>query len=325
MRGSRGGSGRAWASPREVPMLHSMRPDPSPARLPESRPARMDLSIILVYYKSPDHLPRALDALAGDPAARGADTVVIDNDSRDGLAARLAASHPAARVVTNAANVGYARAVNQGIAATRGGYVLVMNPDCEVRPGAVAALAAHLDAHPRAGVAGPRIMNPDGTLEYSARAFPDHLTFLFNRYSLLTRVFPGNPFSRRYLMTDWDHASVRDVDWLSGACLLVRRAAIEAVGPMDEAFFMFNEDVDWCRRMKLAGWSNAFVAEAEVVHHIGASKSKVAPRVIWARHLGMIHYFRKHHPTHPVFEFLGAAVILSRAVVMLVANALRSN
>jgi GT2 family glycosyltransferase len=227
------------------------------------------------------------------------------------------------RVIANAENVGYARAVNQGVAGTTGEFVLVMNPDCEVRPGAIAALLAHLRAHPRTAIAGPRIENPDGTLEYSARAFPDHFTFLFNRYSLLTRLFPGNPWSRRYLLTDWDHASERAVDWLSGACLMVRRTAIGEVGGMDEAFFMFNEDVDWCRRMKLGGRDNVYVPAAVVVHRIGASKRRVAPRVIVSRHAGMIRYFRKHHPMNPVVAALAAALIYMRAGTMLVLNALK--
>jgi GT2 family glycosyltransferase len=284
----------------------------------------MQIAAVIINYKSRDALAEALRALATG-AGPAMEYVVIDNDSGDGTADMLRERFPEVRLIANRENVGYARAVNQGIAATSAPFVLVMNPDCVPRPGAIGALSAWLEAHPRAAIAGPRILNPDGSVEYSARSYPTPLTFLFNRYSLLTRLFPGNPWSRQYLLSDWDHASSREVDWLSGACLLVRRVAIAEVGGMDEAFFMFNEDVDWCRRMKLAGWSNAFVAEAEVVHHIGASKSKVAPRVIWARHVGMIHYFRKHHPSNPVFETLGAAVILARAGVMLFLNALRSH
>ena len=285
--------------------------------------SRMDLSVVIVAYKSRDALLECLAALEAGGGPGGREAVVVDNAPGDGSAEALAASFPAARHIANAENVGYARAVNQGIAATTGRYVLVMNPDCVVRPGAVAELAAHLDRHPRCAVVGPRILNPDGTLEYSARAFPDHLTFLFNRYSLLTRWFPGNPWSRRYLMTDWDHASVRDVDWLSGACMLVRREAIERVGAMDETFFMFNEDVDWCRRMKLGGWTVTYVPAATVVHHVGASRRKVAAKVIVERHRGMIHYFHKHHPSNPLVALATDALIMLRAGLMLTANALR--
>jgi GT2 family glycosyltransferase len=283
----------------------------------------MDLSVVTVNYRSLDHL---LVCLASIPAAApglGVEIVVIDNEQGSGVRAALAARFPQARVLENAENVGYARAVNQGIRASGGEFVLVLNPDCELEPGAVRTLVDYLRAHPRAAVAGPKILNPDGTLEYSARSFPTHLTFLFNRYSLLTRLFPNNPFSRRYLLTDWDHASVRGVDWLSGACLVVRRAAIERVGPMDEAFFMFNEDVDWCRRMKLAGFEVVYVPDAVIVHHVGASRRKVAARVIYGRHVGMIHYFHKHHPTNPLLALLADTLIMTRAGLMIAANALR--
>jgi len=283
----------------------------------------MDLSVVIVSYNSRDALPSCLTALRPELAGLAHEIVVVDNASRDGSPALLAAEYPDVRCFANPENVGYARAVNQAIAATSGALVLVMNPDCEVRPGAIAGLRRHLLEHAECAIAGPRILNPDGSLEYSARAFPDHLTFLFNRYSLLTRLFPGNPWSRRYLMSDWDHASERDVDWLSGACMLVRREAIDRVGPMDEAFFMFNEDVDWCRRMKVAGWRVSYVPAATVVHHIGASRHRVAPRVILARHRGMIHYFHKHHPTHPLLAAPADALIMLRAGLMLTANALR--
>ena len=285
----------------------------------------MDLSVILVSYKSREVLLACLRALQADARNTGIrlETVVVDNDSRDGTLEALAAEFPQVRVIANRENRGYARAVNQGLAATRAPLALVLNPDCEPHPGLLRALLDHAAAHPRTGIAGQKILNPDGSLEYSARSFPDHLTFLFNRYSLLTRLFPGNRFSRRYLLTDWDHASAREVDWVSGACMLARREAVAQVGGMDEAFFMFNEDVDWCRRMKLAGWAVSYEPAAAVVHHIGASRSRVAARVIWGRHLGMIHYFHKHHPTSPLLSLPADALILLRAALMILANALR--
>jgi GT2 family glycosyltransferase len=220
--------------------------------------------------------------------------------------------------------VGFARAVNQGLAATTGDVALLLNPDCELERGAITALLGHLRAHPRCGLAAPRIHNPDGTLEYSARSYPDHLTFLFNRYSLLTRLFPANPWSRRYLLTGWDHESVRDVDWVSGACMAARREAIAQVGPMDEGYFMFNEDVDWCRRMNAAGWRVTYVPQARAVHHVGASKGRVSSKVIWERHRGMVRYFHKHHPSNPPLAALAGVLVMARASVMIAANALKS-
>ncbi|HEY6868076.1 MAG TPA: glycosyltransferase family 2 protein, partial [Candidatus Eisenbacteria bacterium] len=204
-----------------------------------------------------------------------------------------------------------------------GPFVAVMNPDCELEPDALARLVAELRAHDDLAIVGPRILNPDRSLEYSARGFPEAMTFLFNRYSLMTKLFPRNRWSRRYLLSDWDHASVRDVDWVTGACMMVRRAAIEQVGGMDEAFFMFNEDVDWCRRMRLAGWTITYVPSAEILHHVGASRGPVTARVIVERHRGMIHYFRKHHPANPVVAACTDGFIMARAGVMLALNALK--
>jgi GT2 family glycosyltransferase len=283
----------------------------------------MDVSVVTVNYRSLAHLLPCLDSVREWSRGRAVEFVVVDNHPADGARSALGERFAEVRVIENAENVGYARAVNQGIRATSGEFVLVMNPDCEFRPGATGHLLDYLRAHPEAGIAAPKILNPDGTLEYSARSFPTQLTFLFNRYSLLTRLFPGNRFSRRYLLSDWDHASVRGVDWVSGACMMVRREAIDRVGPMDEAFFMFNEDVDWCRRMKLAGWEVVYVPDAVVVHHIGASRRKVSARVIYGRHRGMIHYFHKHHPTNPLLSLLADGLIMLRAGVMIAANALR--
>jgi len=291
----------------------------------------MDLSVVVVTYQSRDHILaclRSLDAGMRADAGRGAplawECVVLDNDSRDGTPEFVEHEAPWARLIRTGANLGYAKAVNRGIAATTGAFVLVLNPDCVWHPGAIHALAAWLAAHGRCGVAAPRILNPDGSLEYSARAYPDPFTFLFNRYSLLSRLWPGNPWTRRYLLLDWDHASPRSVDWVSGAAMLARRAAIDTVGAMDEAFFMFNEDVDWCRRMKLAGLGVVYVPDAVVVHHVGASRKKVAAKVIVERHRGMIHYFNKHHPANLLVQTMAASAIWMRAGAMLVRNALRT-
>jgi N-acetylglucosaminyl-diphospho-decaprenol L-rhamnosyltransferase len=283
----------------------------------------MDLSTVVVHYQSLETLPRCLEALATATSGWSAETVVVDNHSQDGVDVLLTRDFPGVHLIANRENLGYAKAVNQGIAATTGEFVLVMNPDCFLEPGAVTALVDHAREHPRVAVAGPQLLDTRGVIEYSARSFPDAASFLFNRYSLLTRLFPRNRFSRRYLLTDWDHRSVRDVDWLSGACLLVRREAIAEVGPMDEGFFMFNEDVDWCRRMKIGGWSVTYVPSARAVHEVGASRRRVASRVILERHRGMIRYFHKHHPTNPVVAALADSLILLRAGVMMTANALR--
>ena len=283
----------------------------------------MDLSVILVNYKMRDALLACMQSVADDAKGLVTEVVVVDNASGDGSRQAVAQRFPGARYIANPDNRGYARAVNQGLAATSGRYALIMNPDCDVKPGAIGALVRALDERPERAVAGPKILDGDGRLQYSCRAFPEPSTIFFNRYSLLTVLFPRNRYSQRYLMLDWDHASAREVDWLSGACMMVRREAVERVGGMDEHFFMFNEDVDWCRRFKLAGWTVLYEPAAVVVHHVGASRSKVATKVIVERHKGMIHYFHKHHPTPAPLSWIVDGVLMMRAGLMVAANALR--
>ncbi|MBI5168610.1 MAG: glycosyltransferase family 2 protein [Candidatus Eisenbacteria bacterium] len=283
----------------------------------------MDLSAVVVTWNSRAHVLECLRSLDRARGALTMDVFVVDNASSDDTVALVEREAPFARVVQTGGNLGYAKAVNRGIAASTGEFVLVLNPDCVVAPGAPEALVAWMRSHPRSGLAGPLIRNTDGSVEYSARSFPDHFTFLFNRYSLLTKLWPGNPWTRRYLLSDWDHASDREVDWVSGAAMCARRSAVERAGGMDETYFMFNEDVDWCHTMKKAGFTVDFVAAAEVTHHIGASKGRVSDKVILERHRGMIHYFRKHHRVNPLVDGLAAAFILLRARLMLAANALR--
>lgn len=287
----------------------------------------MDLSVVVVTYRSRDHILATLRSL--EPGLQPRDPmrpalqwecVVLDNDSLDGTPELVEQEAPFVRVVRTGANLGYAKAVNRGIAATTGRYVLVLNPDCEWRPGAIDALVRYADAKPRCAIAAPRIVNTDGSLEYSARSFPSPFAFLFNRYSLLSRLWPGNPWTRRYLMSDWDHRTPRAVDWVSGAAMLARRAAIEEVGGMDEAYFMFNEDVDWCRRMNMAGWTVEYAPEAETIHHIGASKGQVSNRVIRERHRGMLYYYRKYHRSSPVLDALVALMIGLRMQLMVLRN-----
>lgn len=287
----------------------------------------MDLSIVVVTYHSRDHILACLRSLGPSMRLRGSDAsplrwecVVVDNASSDGTPELVERDSSPTRVVRTGANLGYAKAVNRGFAETHGRYVLVSNPDCEWREGSLHELVTWLDAHPRCAIAAPRIRNTDGSLEYSARSYPGPLAFLFNRYSLLSRLLPGNPWTRRYLLLDWDHASPRNVDWVSGAAMLVRRVAVTEVGGMDEAFFMFNEDVDWCRRMNQAGWSVDYVPAAETVHHIGASRGESTNRVIIERHRGMIHYMRKHHPAPRALDALAAFLIMARARLLVALN-----
>ena len=189
------------------------------------------------------------------------------------------------------ANLGYGRAVNIGVAMVGAARVLVCNADVVVGPGTLATLGGFLDDKPQVALVGPRIVDARGELYPSARRFPD-LVESFG-HGFLGQFWPGNPFSRRYRMTGWDHASAREVDWVSGACFLARREAWDAIGGFDRDFFMYMEDVDLCWRLRQAGWSVAYEPSASVVHIQGVSTDRHPYRMLFAHHVSLWRFARR--------------------------------
>lgn len=282
----------------------------------------LDCSVVIVNFHTETFLAECLESLEADTGPEAAVEVIVVDNSATLRGSGLLKRFPWVRSVENRRNVGFARATNQGLRLARGRHLLLLNPDTRLRPGAIDALLRHLDAHPEAGVVAPRLLNSDGSLQYSCRRFPGVFTVFFGRYALLTRFLPGNPISRDYLYLDWDHAAVRDVDWVSGACLMVRREVMERAGPLDDGYFLFVEDMDWCRRIWDAGWRVVYVAHAVVTHHVGASRGPVPPRVVLARHHSMLRYARKHlRLAWPLAAAVGLGLAL-RAGLLVVTNTL---
>jgi GT2 family glycosyltransferase len=213
------------------------------------------LSIIIVNFNTRVLLRRCLESVERNLTNVEHEVCVVDNGSRDGSVDDLTSRFPRVVVDRRSENVGFARGVNAGLALTRGDLVMWLNPDAEILNGGVENLIRFFTENRAAGVVGPRILSPDGSVQLSCRSWPSYGTALFNRYSLLTRFFPNNPHSRGYLASDWDHTSTREVDWVSGCCLLHRRQVAAEIGGLDEAFFMYCEDVDFCRRARCAGWA----------------------------------------------------------------------
>jgi GT2 family glycosyltransferase len=212
------------------------------------------ISVVTVTYNSRLDVGALLDSLAKYTSRDGCEVIVVDNCSADGTADFVAREYGWAKLVRPARNDGLSAGINAGVAASSGEYVAVLNPDVRFECDVLSPLAAYLSEHTDAGIVAPKILNDDGTLQLSCRAFPGYSTALFNRYSLLTKLFPGNKRSRRYLMSDFDHASLQDVDWLSGAALMFPRRVFDELGGWDAGFFLFNEDVDFCRRVQDAGF-----------------------------------------------------------------------
>ena len=285
----------------------------------------VDLSIVIVSWNVKDLLGRCLTSLLADAAGGGHATpldsperetqppdrktlahkrqpgagleveiIVVDNASNDGSPDMVREQFAHVRLLASNSNLGFVRANNQGAAASTGRYVLLLNPDTEVPGGTLARMVTHMDQHPDIGTLGPRLVGPDGQVQPSRRRFPT-LTTAFLESTVLQQCFPHNRVLERYFIQDRSDDEEQDVDWLVGACLLIRRETWEQVGPLDENIFMYSEELDWCRRAKTAGWRVVYVPWAKIVHHEGQSSSQVVP----ARHIyfqsSKVYYFRKYH------------------------------
>lgn len=282
----------------------------------------MRLSVLIVNYNAGAFLERCLASLRAHLSEIPHEVCLVDNASSDGSLVRVRARFPGVQIIENSKNLGFAAAINQGLRETTGTYVLWLNPDTELLDSGFLTLLNYLDVNPTLGVLGPQLINPDGRRQLSCRSFPSYRTAFFHRYALLTRLLPSNPFSKKYLHTDWGTDRIRETDWVSGACLLHRRAVSDKLGGLDELFFMYCEDVDFCLRARQAGWSTGYHPDARALHHIGTSSQQLARRMILERHRSMWRYYRKHfHPNWAKVLVVGPA-IATRCAFLLAQNAL---
>jgi len=252
------------------------------------------VSAVIVNYNAGPALVDAVRSLQRDPTIDW-QIVVVDNASSDGSADALSVID-GVRVLRNATNVGFGSGVNQGVRETGADLVLVMNPDCVLDVGACGRLASVLARHPDCAIAGPRILDPDGGIQGSARGDPDMFTGVFGRTSVLQRLVPGSGPSRRNVVRP-ELASTEDgvvVDWLSGACVLVRRRAFDEVGGFDEGYFLYWEDADLCRRLRGRGLHVRYVPSASAVHQVGRSSRTARRASIRAFHDSAYRYYATH-------------------------------
>ncbi len=264
----------------------------------------IDLSVVTVSWNVRELLERCLASLlrGASPSPDGAFTLpcgrslevwVVDNGSSDGSADMVRAGFPGVHVVESS-NRGFAAGSNLGIARSRGRYLLLLNPDTEVVGDALAILLDYMDARPEVGVAGPQLRYPDGRLQSSRRRFPTPLTG-FVESTPLQRLFPRNRWLRRYYVLDRPDDVASEVDWVTGSAILARREAAVQAGPLDEGYFMYSEEMEWCRRIKAHGWHVVYLPAATVMHHEGRSSEQV----VAARHIyfetSKLRYYRQVH------------------------------
>lgn len=277
------------------------------------------VTVVVVSHNCVHHLYTCLSTLIGAGCPEWVHVVVVDNASRDNVRAVLNSAFPYVHLIYNERNVGFACAANQGIRqSVPGSHVLLLNPDAALEQAALRSLLAFLLNNPDAGCVAPRVLDSSGEVQNTARAFPSLWTSLIGRRSVLLRWFPNNRVSAGYLLdASYPGVNAFPVDWVSGACALLRRQAVDQVGLLDEAYLMYWEDADWCQRAKRRGWRIFCLPSVVAVHAEGGSGGTYA-RLALEFHRSALRYYVKHHLHSFRYALLPAAVLSLAVRFMLV-------
>jgi len=280
----------------------------------------VDLSCIIVNYQNSESLKGCLDSIYQTIQEIDFEVIIIDNSKENVELQTLKGNYPKIQIVYNPSNVGFSKANNQAAKIARGKFLFILNPDTILKEQATNSMLRYIRTNIATGALGPKVVNPDGSLQYSCRRYPTLWTGLFNRYSILSRLFPQNHFTSQYLMLDFDHNETSPVDWLSGCCLMIPKSVFEEVNGFDENYFLFNEDVDLCRMIYQTGKEIIYFPEATVIHKVSTSNKKTSTKVIIQRHLGMMYYFKKHHSKNLLVRGIVNFLIYSRCILQLFTN-----
>ncbi len=262
----------------------------------------MDVSLVILNYNTREHLRRCLESVRDEGSLLETEVLVVDNASSDRSCDMVASEFPWVTLIPSPRNGGYAYGNNLGLSRARGEAILLLNPDTSLPRGSLAMLRDLLAAHPEAGVVGPKLVRADGSMHLACRrSFPTP-SVAFYRVSGLSRLFPRSPRFGRYNLTYLDPDQAMEVDSVCGACLLIRRAVVSRIGLLDERFFMYGEDLDWCLRARQAGWTIRYEPSIVVHHQHGAASSQRALRTTVHFFRAMDLFYRKHyvHRYHPV-------------------------
>jgi N-acetylglucosaminyl-diphospho-decaprenol L-rhamnosyltransferase len=257
-------------------------------------PPPADLAIVVVNYNAGDHLSRCVQSVIDASAGLVVDVLVVDNASHDGSARAAAEQTPAVRLIENDTNRGLSAAWNQGAGVVDAPWILFLNPDSEVARGDLASFVTIGESRPEVALLGPLIRNSDGTIYESGRVFPGVVQGF--AHAFLGPFFPRNRFTRQYRQTDWNRTTEREVDWVSGAAMLIRRSAFEQVGGFDESFWLYGEELDLSTRLRNAGWKVLATPVLEIMHVGGVSTGR-SRRTHLLHSQSIYRYYRKHRST----------------------------
>lgn len=259
-----------------------------------------DLSITICSWNTIVDLRDCLQSLRSARDEVVFEVIVVDNASNDGSADMVAIEFPEYTLIRSQTNLGFTGGHNLALGNCRGRVLALLNSDTVVHANTLLRVVEFMDSNATVGVVGPRLLNPDGSLQLSCRHFPNPMAAAF-RNTILGRLFPNNRFLRDYLMTDFAHDKPREVDWVSGAALFFRAELASKIGFLDDKFFMYCEDVDFCKRAWDVGWRVVYLPDAVITHAIGRSSDKAPNRMIARFHLSMLRYYTKHVITHQSF------------------------
>ncbi len=272
------------------------------------------VSLVIVNYNTAADLRACLSSAR--ECLPGAEAVVVDNGSSDGSVEMVREEFPWARLLENPGNPGYASACNRGLQISTRPYAFILNSDVVFTVGGLEGVLDYMDEHSHVAALGPLVLNPDGSPQMSCRRFPSMLENAV--HGLLGELWPDNPFTRSYQMKDLERKEPCEVDWVSGAAMLLRREAALALGGFDESYFMYVEDVDICWRLRKAGYRVVFHPGFRLVHHIGKTSSQQSTRMLYHHHRSMFIFFRKRYRgwrgwllLPPVLAGLAARFVLS--------------
>lgn len=244
--------------------------------------------------------------------------IVVDNASSDGTGQLVSENYPRVQLICNTENLGFAAANNIAIRNSSSCYIILLNSDCQVYPGSLDSLVDFMEKHGQAAIAGPGIINSDGTMQLSCRRFPSF--FGAAAHSLLAHIYPDNPVSKKYKLSEADRSSPFKVDWVSGSCMIIRRKALDDTGLLDENYFMYVEDLDLCYRMWKKGWEVYYMPHSKILHHVGGSSRKGNIKASFRMQKSVFYFFWKNYRRSwkvilapllvmvLVFRFMSAAV-----------------
>ena len=282
------------------------------------------MDLIIVNYKTTDYLHACLNSIYESLNSVPANIHVFDNGSSDHVD-RLKDDFPQVNLYKHKHNLGFSKAVNRVLKNTFSPYAVLLNPDTIVKNGLFESAKSYMDSNPEVGIIGPKILDPDGCVQGSARAFPTILSAIAGRRSLLTKLFPKiGIVCANILSNASDGRNPMEVDWVSGACMVIRREALEEVGGLDERFFLYWEDVDLCKRMDRRGWKVIYFPAGTIEHAVGGSSEHNLIRSVYQFHRSAYHYYLKHHDLYrPILKPILVCGLSSRFVGVLFVQSLR--